>query len=141
MRAILARAFLLIFQSRRGVYTTVACATVLFGLFEYAVSSWCIGVKLDPVLHATLQASIVGLGAGVALWVILMGVMERRKLVECELRRVAELNHSVRNSLEVIVLAHHTEQDSVHKQMVLECTDRIDKKLRELFPVIENVRS
>jgi hypothetical protein len=52
--------------------------------------------------------------------------------------RIAELNHSVRNSLEVIVLAHYSEADLEHKGIVLECTDRIDQKLRELFPAIAN---
>jgi tRNA pseudouridine-54 N-methylase len=117
------------------VYIAAASATILFGLFEYVVSNWCIRCRLDPVLHSALQACIVGLGAGFALWVILMGVQERRRIVESELKRVAELNHSVRNSLEVIVLALHAKTDCDHKQIVLECTDRIDEKLRELFPV------
>jgi hypothetical protein len=119
------------------VICAVVGATSLFGLFEYLVSSWCLEAKLNPTLHAGLQASIVGLGAGLAFWLVLAGLAERRKLLADELCRVAELNHAVRNSLEVIVLAHHAPLDcDDHKIMVLECTDRIDKKLKELFPVV-----
>jgi hypothetical protein len=111
------------------------CATVLVGLLQFAVSNWFIGANLDPTLHAALQASIVGIGAGFAFWVILNELVERLRTLETQLHRVAELNHSVRNSLEVIVLAHHPATICEHKNLVLECTDKIDRKLRELFPV------
>lgn len=135
MRAFLARVLVFFLQSRHHLWLGVASVAILFGFFEFAVSRWFIGVNISPNLHATLQAAIVGLGAGVALWLVLLGMIDRRRILSDELRRVAELNHIVRNSLEVIVLAHHS-ADCDHKIMVLECTDRIDKTLKELFPAI-----
>jgi hypothetical protein len=87
-----------------------------------------------------VQAIIVAVVAGFALWLILNGINDRRKLIEDELRRVAELNHTLRNALEVIVLAHHTVSDYEHKAIVLESTNRIDEKMRELFPVFGNTK-
>jgi hypothetical protein len=52
-----------------------------------------------------------------------------------EIQRVAELNHTVRNSLHIIALAHHT-ADEAHKTLILESTARIDEKLKELFPAV-----
>jgi hypothetical protein len=118
------------------LWLAVIGASVLFGLFEFVVSRWFIGVNISPNLHAALQASIVGLGAGCSLWLIFLGMIDRRKMMADELRRVAELNHTIRNSLEVIVLAHHAATDCEHKLIVLECTNRIDQKLKELFPVV-----
>jgi hypothetical protein len=118
------------------LWFAVIGASILFGLFEFAVSRWFIGVNIAPNLHAALQASIVGLGAGCALWLIFLGIIDRRRMMADELRRVAELNHTIRNSLEVIVLAHYAETDREHKLIVMECTNRIDQKLKELFPVI-----
>jgi hypothetical protein len=45
-------------------------------------------------------------------------------------------DHSVRNSLELIALAHYSEIDHEHRRRVLDCTDRVDQTLRELFPAI-----
>jgi len=136
MRAILARTLLFFLQSRLRVWGATIGAAVLFGLFEFAVSRWLIGVHLTANLHSALQAAIVGMGAGLSLWLIFLGIIDRRRIVADELRRVAELNHSVRNSLELIVLAHHSETDLEHKAMMLECTNQIDRTLRELYPVI-----
>ncbi|HVJ05990.1 MAG TPA: hypothetical protein VM578_09990 [Candidatus Saccharimonadales bacterium] len=113
---------------------------ILFGLFEFAVSRWFIGVNISPNLHAALQASIVGIGAGASLLLLLLGIIERRKIVADELHRVAELNHAVRNSLELIMLAHYGEKDCEHKTIVLECTNRIDQTLKRLFPAIAKKR-
>jgi hypothetical protein len=134
MREYLALAVSFVLQSRTRLWSTVAAATLSFGAFEFAVSRWIISVKIDPFLHAMLQAGIVGLGAGAALFLTLLGLLERRRILENELGRLAELNHTIRNSLEVIVLAHYGEEDDEHRSMVLECTRRIDEKLRELFP-------
>jgi hypothetical protein len=130
------RIVLTVVQSRSRLWFAVIGASVLFGLFEFAVSRWFIGVHIAADLHAALQASMVGLGAGFALWLILLGIIDRRRIVADELRRVAELNHTIRNSLEVIVLAHYDEADCERKAIVMECTNRIDQKLRELFPVV-----
>lgn len=136
MRAFLATVLSFFLQSRMRLWLAVLGITTLFGLFEFGVSRWFIGVKAPPNIHAASQALIVGLGAGIALWLVFLGLMDRRRLVEDELRRVAALNHIVRNSLEVIVLAHYSEADCEHKMMVLECTNRIDRTLKELFPDI-----
>jgi hypothetical protein len=136
MRAFLARVLLYIVQSRLRLWLAVITNAVLLGLFEFAVSRWFIGVNISPNLHAALQAAIAGSGAGFALWLVLLGVIDRRRIVADELRRVAELNHTIRNSLEVIVLAHYTAADCEHKMMVLECTNRIDQTLKKLFPGI-----
>lgn len=140
MRAILARAVAFILQSPLRIGLAVLSATFLIGLFEFAVARWLIEIHLSPNLHCAVQAATPALGAGFALWLILLGLMDRRRMIEDELRRVAELNHHLRNALEVIVLAHHSVADREHQAMVLECVKRIDQKLRELFPVTARAR-
>ncbi len=140
MRALITRAVAFISRNRLGMWLTVFAATLLFGLFEFAVSRWLIEIHIPPNLHCAVQATIVALGAGFALWLILHGIIDRRRLIEDELCRVAELNHTLRNALEVIVLAHFNGADYEHKAMVLECTNKIDQKLKELFPAIGKAR-
>jgi hypothetical protein len=138
MQGILARAVAIIL--RIGIRPAVTGAALLFGLSEYELSHWLLDIHSPVDLDCFLQAVIVALGAGLALWLILRGLINQRRLMEDELRRVAELNHHLRNALEVIVLAHHSAADREHQAMVLECVNRIDQKLRELFPVCENAR-
>jgi len=134
MRANLALLVTYVLETRIRLWSAVAGATCLFGTFNFAVSRWLISVNVDPVLHAALQAAIVGVGAGVALSLILLGLVERRRILQDELRRLSELNHTIRNSLDVIVMSQYVADDSEHRSIVLECTSRIDEKLRELFP-------
>jgi hypothetical protein len=82
-----------------------------------------------------MQGAVVGLGAGAGFWILLAGLRERRMRIADEIHRLAELNHTVRNSLHIIALAHHA-ADEAHRALILECTTRIDEKLRELFPVV-----
>lgn len=138
MRTILAEVVRYLVRSRRGRWCAVICAAILFGLFDFIVANWTLRAGLAPELHFALQTSIVGLGAGFTVWLILTGAAERRRVLEDEIRRVAELNLSVRNSLELIVLVHHDAADHEHKKMVLDCTAQIDRTLRDLFPVISD---
>lgn len=135
MRTILAEVVRFFVRSKHGMWVAVVGTTILLGLFNYLLSSWSLGVH-SPEVHSALQATIVGLGAGFTVWLFLAGLAERRRDLEDEMRRVAELNLSVRNSLELIVLVHHEAKDGEHKRMVMECTAQIDRTLRELFPVI-----
>lgn len=126
-------------DSNLKIGLSVAGGTVLFGCFGYAVDSSMSSLRIAEDVHAGLVGAVVGLGAGLGFWLILIGIRERRQQLADEIRRVAELNHTVRNSLNVIVLEHFKGEDS-HKQVVLENTARIDEKLRELFPVVSSHR-
>src|SRR5512141_1895678 len=118
----------------RRIWLAAIFSAVLFGLFNFDVSHWVIETTLSTEMKAALQAFIVGVGAGGATWVVLHGVMQRRTMVAEELYRVGELNHTIRNSLSIIVLAQHSESNQTHRAMILDCTRQIDEKLKQLFP-------
>jgi hypothetical protein len=117
----------------------VAIGTVLFGLFGFAADAAMTRFKISDDIHAGMVGAIVGLGAGLSFWILLAGLRERRIRLADEIHRLAELNHTVRNSLHQIVLAHYL-ADEEHKRLVLESTARIDEKLKELFPVVGTPR-
>jgi phage terminase Nu1 subunit (DNA packaging protein) len=52
-----------------------------------------------------------------------------------ELARVAELNHNVRNALQVIRHSHTLERDE-QAEAIVASVDRIDETLRRLFPAL-----
>jgi len=139
MRAILAPLLVAIQKSRLCLWCATIVFAILFGCFEFAVSRRILGMNLPTTQKCSLLAMVVGVGAGFAVWLIFLGAIERRRMLAEELCRIAELNHSVRNSLEVIALAHYSVVDVEHKDMVLECTNRIDQKLRELYSAVAKV--
>jgi hypothetical protein len=136
MRGIIARSISFVIRSRLHFWGAICAVTVLFGLFDFAVSRWLLALHIDPDLYCAIQAATIGLVAGYALCLILLGYRERRRIVLDELRRVAELNHSVRNSLELISLANYAQSYcEQHRAIIVECTNRIDQTLKELFPM------
>jgi hypothetical protein len=122
-------------DSNRRIGLSVALGTVLFGIFGYSVDSAMTGLRIPAEIHAGMVGAVVGLGAGLAFFLLMAGLRERRMLLADEIRRLAELNHTVRNSLNLIALAHYS-ADYAHKKLILENTARIAEKLRELFPVV-----
>ncbi len=122
-------------DSNLKIGLSVAIGTILFGVFGFTVDSTMVYLGVPSDVHAGLQGAVVGLGAGAGFWILLAGLRARRMRVADEIHRLAELNHTVRNSLHIIALAHHA-ADAEHRALILECTTRIDEKLRELFPVV-----
>ena len=82
-----------------------------------------------------LDASIVGAVGASLCWLQLRGNRERRRRVRLELARISELNHEVRNALQVISHSHF-DADNERREMVLQSVDRIDATLKRLFPVL-----
>lgn len=121
--------------SKLHIWLSVTAGTVLFGLFGYAVDAAMTSFEVPIDVHAGMVGAIVGLGAGLGFWMVLAGLRERQEHLAEEIQRVAELNHTIRNSLEVITWATYV-PDEQHKAAVLESTTRIEEKLRELFPVV-----
>ena len=86
--------------------------------------------------------AIVGDVIAVALFLFLLTyveltmIRERRMRVIRDMRTVAELNHHVRNALQAIQYATHSSSDRTQVLTITQSVERIDKILRELFPVV-----
>jgi hypothetical protein len=113
---------------------------IFFGLLDAGIDRLTLHTNVDPDLHTTIQATIVGLAACVIAVVLLVARRERRRLVREEILRVMELNHRIRNSLQVITYAHCVDPDDAHKaahrDMILDAVSSMDATLRELFPTL-----
>lgn len=111
-------------------------ATVAFGLFDYFADSAMLQFGVDPQIHSAAQAAFVGLGAGLATLVLLLARRERRKLIQDQIFKVAELNHSLRNGLQVIVDSRHAANEEIQQQMIFDTVASINESLRQLFPTL-----
>jgi len=77
--------------------------------------------------------------AGTAIsYVFLVGARARRLAVLDHVRKIAELNHNVRNALDVILAAQYLSQDVAERdrKLIVASVERIDQTLRHLFPAV-----
>ena len=124
--------------SDRNLTTFLFAAVVMvaFGLFDYFADLAMLTVGVRPELHAAAHAAFVGLVTGFTAVIFLLARRQRRHIVIDELQRVAELNHRLRNALQVIVHAQHSRADEMEKRVTLEAVDAMDETLKQLFPAL-----
>jgi hypothetical protein len=118
------------------IILTAVLVMVAFGCFDYFSDVAMLSFGISPELHAAALATFVGVGAGFSTLVLLMARRKQRTLVQDELYRLAELNHRLRNSLQIIAYAHYTSEDELHKKMMIDAVSSIDASLRQLIPAL-----
>ena len=109
---------------------------ITFGLFDYFADFAMLRTAMGPRGQAAAQAVFVGIGTGITALIFLLARRQRRQHIVDELRRVAELNHCLRNSLQIIMHAQHTIENKEEKRMTLEAINMIDTALKHLFPAL-----
>jgi hypothetical protein len=112
----------------------VLLAILASGLMEFAFHIGLSRLAASPLTDAAIDAALTGIFFGLVLWAFLAATGQRRKRERHDLARIAELNHEIRNALEVIVDSHST-AEARHRDMVLESVNRIDVVLRRIFPI------
>jgi hypothetical protein len=104
---------------------------VIAGTVEYAVMKVNLPGGVPPIVDAGIVATITA----AMLFIVLREWRVRRQLVLQQLHIVAELNHNVRNALQML-LYYQFLPPQKQTEAVLESVNRIDSTLTELFPVI-----
>ena len=121
---------------RSTIVLAAMVVTIAFGLFDFFLDSAMTQLGIDARVQSAAQAAFVGLGAGSASFVLLIARRERRKLIKDQLFKVAELNHRLRNGLQVIVDSHHAPNEEVQQKMIFDTVSSINESLRQLFPTL-----
>lgn len=118
----------------------VTTAIVLFGasacLMEYLIHLAVTASSALPSAQALANAVILGFFAAFFGLLVLTAARERHHKVQDDLRRIAELNHQVRNALQVIVYGEYSPDISQRRSAVLAGVEKIEGTLRELFPLV-----
>jgi hypothetical protein len=109
------------------------------GACEYLIHETLHRSRFAQSVGAFMDAAMIGITAAIAVAIWLFATRERRKQVLREMAKVKELNHNVRNALQVIAHSHYGSSDD-HTDIVLESVDRIERTLKELFPGAEPPR-
>jgi hypothetical protein len=90
--------------------------------------------RLDMLIFSN---GLTGLFAGGLFWQMAREAKASRDLVAERMKTIAELNHHIRNSLQVIKYLggqKRTGLDAVQLQLINDSADRIEWALRELLP-------
>ncbi len=121
--------------------STVKMAVLVLGLaltaaaVEFSFHMTILRRDFSPVARGMMEAALIGAMMGAVVWVGLAAARARRRVMAREMQRVAELNHNVRNALQVIVYNEHL-RGPVQASAVLDSAARIEHTIKELFPTV-----
>jgi hypothetical protein len=117
---------------------------LLLASVAFALSVWVVDIGLDWVMIHLLgdtrgqllllsDAITALLAGGMMLWVLLI---QRTRHIETEQRMqvIGEMNHHVRNALQVISYWGVQERDRQQLRFIHEAVDRIEWALRDVLP-------
>lgn len=112
-------------------------AKTLVTLAAIALTSYFIEVHLhrkgvpgrDLILLSNVTVGMVG---AALVYVLSVRERQRQQYVECRLRVIAEMNHHIRNALQVITF--YSRKGQTQEVGILEAVDRIQWALREVLP-------
>jgi two-component sensor histidine kinase len=97
-----------------------------------------LGVRMWPAIY--IEAAVAGSIGALLVGILLVLVLYRREALRRQLLVVAELNHQVRNALEIIASSTSRIGDKKTVVTILEAVTRIDVTLRSLFPMERPLR-
>jgi hypothetical protein len=104
---------------------------------------WIIGYGFDRLLVRDgvprfdillTSNALTGIVAGFLFFSLTNNERLRRNTISQRLRTISEMNHHIRNSLQVITYAAATQRDSESVEMIRSSVERIEWALREVLP-------
>lgn len=104
---------------------------------------WLVGYGFDRLLAhdgvtridiLLITNGLTGIVAGLLFYSLTNYERLRRNLIRNRLRTIAEMNHHIRNSLQVITYANATGKTSESMEMIRQSVERIEWALREVLP-------
>jgi hypothetical protein len=123
-----------------GSPALIALVVFLFGLsaglLEFVIHTAIVQAGVSLREQAMISAVVVGCAAACALLLLLLAARERRRKLLDDLRKIAQLNHHVRNALQTIIYSEYLPSSEEKRRVILEGADRIGRILQELFPAV-----
>ncbi|MFB3915300.1 MAG: hypothetical protein ACE14M_01115 [Terriglobales bacterium] len=108
---------------------------ISFGICIFAIafiSDW-LTFSLHPIINFIVGDALTAVIAAALALTLVSRASERRRVVHERLEMVAELNHHIRNALEVIQMSVHTTKDKQAIAIINEAAERIQLALREIL--------
>lgn len=90
------------------------------------------GVTRTDIL--IVSNALTGVVAGLLFYTLSNNELQRRHLISERLRTIAEMNHHIRNALQVITYASAAQNQTDSVDMIRSSVERIEWALREVLP-------
>jgi hypothetical protein len=110
----------------------VGCAVGAFTFLSGGVLDWFVTRQYLPRISLMLAGAAVSLAVGLLVFQLLTDIQERYQAMVGRLRRVVELNHHIRNALQIIAYHNLPERSERAIQQVNAEVVRIESVLREV---------
>jgi hypothetical protein len=120
-----------------GRISLILILALLAGVFEWTIHDLIQYFAPEPNIARILDSSTIAFLIAAITWIEIQAVQQRRRKVLEDMRVVSELNHHVRNALQVIQYASRVPEAKQQVQIIDESVERIDATLKELFPTID----
>ena len=120
-------------DSRIRLIVLCVCVVVLVWIVGFGFDRLLAkdGVTRNDILLAS--NALTGIVAGFLFFSLTNNERQRRKLVRERLHTIAEMNHHIRNSLQVITYATAADTDQ-SVELIRDSVERIEWALREVLP-------
>ncbi len=117
---------------RRAVLAAIGVGAAVF-CTAFFIERYLRQQGTDPLPMIAASDAMAAALATFLVMLILHGIIERRRQVIERLRVIAEINHQVRNALELIQLSAVTTENEGAVRIIGEGVQRIERTLRELL--------
>jgi hypothetical protein len=120
-------------DSRIRLLALCVCVVLLVGLVGYGFDRFLArdGVTRTDIL--VVSNALTGIVAGFLFFSLSYNERVRRKAIQQRLRTIAEMNHHIRNSLQVITYAAAADSEE-SLALIRSSVERIEWALREVLP-------
>jgi hypothetical protein len=124
-------------DTRRGRILLVIAIGAISSALEYLLHILIFTYVPHIGLGRILDSVTIGVVIGIITFIEIKAVQQRRTKVMDDMRVVRELNHHVRNALQIISYAARVPETKQQVAIIDESIARIDSTLKELFPTID----
>lgn len=130
-----------IVSSRRALIGAAAWVFAVSAILKALISLCLLTDSWRHQKMLVIDSVLTGLFAATIAWTLLTMVRARRRRLIEYVRRVADLNHHIRNALQVIVYqAALFQADPKGVENVEQAVRRVDAALQEIFPIMGDDR-
>ena len=116
--------------------TVATCA----GLAKYGLVALLVRWHTNAVYLRLQDTILTGVLVGLGVWAGLMVTHERRKYIMKQVETVAQLNHELRNALEVILGSEYLNKSN-KGEIILDSVERINRTLDAILGIEEPRKS
>jgi hypothetical protein len=124
-------------DTRRGRILLVLAIAAIASAIEYILHIAIFTYIPHQGLGRLLDSLTIGVVVAIITIIEIKAVHQRRTKVMDDMRVVRELNHHVRNALQIISYAARVPETKQQVAIIDESIARIDSTLKELFPTID----